>query len=382
MRDEARIAEAMRAYLCERAPVLVLRLDPDGRVAEINPLAATVLGDGIVGRPLLDCLLDFPGTLDLAALLAAGGNASPLTFKTAAGMPETLSFQFHPMQDGTLALGSLDFREQQNLRDEVLGLNRELNNITRQLHLANAELRDLSELKNRFIGMAAHDLRIPIGVIMVFADFLLEEAGDRLEEKQRGFLRTVLAAASGMKQLIDNFLDVSVIEAGQLRLEPSRSDAAGILSGVLPLIGVRAARKRIEILVDTGGDSRPLRADVLKLQQVLVNLASNAIEHSEAGARVWLAARWNGAELVFSVRDEGPGLTPEDQVRLFAPFARAGTRKTAGERSVGLGLAIARLIVDAHGGSIWIESAPGHGATFLFAIPDRKKTQRKETASQ
>jgi len=109
--------------------------------------------------------------------------------------------------------------------------------------------------------------------------------------------------------------------------------------------------------------------DVAKLQQVLVNLAGNAIEHSQAGQRVWLAARREETGLVFSVRDEGPGIAPEDQKRLFAPFVRAGTRKTAGERSVGLGLAIARLVVEAHGGRIWVESKPDHGSTFFVTLP-------------
>jgi signal transduction histidine kinase len=362
-------AEAMRAYVWETAPVLALYLDANLCVTDANAQARQVLRGEVIGRPLAEQLVDFTGTLDLPGLIRQSGMVHRLTLSTAAGMPETLGFRFFPWPDGTLALGSLDFQEQQNLRDEALGLNRELNNLTRQLHQANAELRELNELKNRFIGMAAHDLRKPVGVIMTYSEFVLDEASDRLDEEQRGFLRASLSAAVGMKRLIDNFLDVSVIESGRLRLERSRTAVAEIVAGVLPLVRLVAARKKVELLTEAGEDERPLAVDVAKLQQVLANLLSNAIEHSRAGQRVWLVARRDAGGLLFSVRDEGSGIAPEDQPRLFAPFARAGTRKTAGERSVGLGLAIARLVVEAHGGRIWVESIPGQGATFFVSLP-------------
>jgi signal transduction histidine kinase len=369
MFDDPGVAEAMRTYVSETAPVLALYLDANHCVAGANAQARQMLRGEALGRPLAEQIVDFTGSLDLPSLISQGGAVHRLTLNTVSGMPETLGFRFFPLPDGALALGSLDLQEQQKLRNEALGLNRELNNLTRQLHQANAELRELNELKNRFIGMAAHDLRKPVGVIMTYSEFVLDEAGDRLGEEQRAFLRTSLTAAAGMKKLIDNFLDVSVIESGQLRLERSRTDAAQILAGALPLVRLVAARKKVELLTEAGADGRPLSVDAAKLQQVLVNLVGNAVEHSQAGQRVWLAARRDDTQLVCSVRDEGPGIAPEDQKRLFAPFARAGTRKTAGERSVGLGLAIARLVVEAHGGRIWVESTPGAGATFLFALP-------------
>ncbi len=369
MFDDPYMAEAMRAYVLETAPVLALQLDASHCLAGANALARQVLRGEALGRPFAEQVVDFNHTLDLPALIRQGGGVHRLTLSTASGVPETLSFRFFPLPDGALAFGSLDFQEQQKLRDEALGLNRELNNLTRQLHQANAELRELNELKNRFIGMAAHDLRKPVGVILTYSAFVLDEAGDRLDDEQRGFLRASLAAAADMQRLIDNFLDVSVIESGHLRLEPSRATVAEILAGAVPLVRLVAARKKVELLTEAGNDQRPVTVDVAKLQQVLVNLLSNAVEHSKAGQRVWLAARREETELVLSVRDEGPGLAPADQKRLFAPFARADTRKTAGERSVGLGLAIARLVVEAHGGRIRVESEPGHGSTFIASIP-------------
>ena len=120
-------------------------------------------------------------------------------------------------------------------------------------------------------------------------------------------------------------------------------------------------------------DYQLLPVDAPKLQQVLLNLAGNAIEHSVPGARVWLSSRWETDQLIFAVRDEGPGLGQAEQARLFTPFGRGEARKTAGERSTGLRLAIARLVVEAHGGRIWVESQPGKGATFLFSLPLPKR---------
>ena len=360
------LATAMLAYVADTAPVLAMHLDAQQRVRAPNAYARRVLGDDVAGRPLTDLVPEFTPLPNLAVPPDA---VTLVTLNTVTGLPDSFHFRFFAVPDGTLALGSLDVQEQSRLQATVLGLNRELNNLTRQLHQANAELCDLNALKSRFIGMAAHDLRRPVGVIMTHSEFVLDEAGGRLDDEQRQLLRASLAAATGMKRLIDNFLDVSVIESGNLRLERSRTTVADVVAGVLPLVHLIATRKKVALIVDGGDDQHPVRIDGAKLQQVLVNLLGNAIEHSGAGQRVWLAASRRETDLMFSVRDEGPGIAREAQQRLFAPFAQAGTRKTAGERSVGLGLAIARLVVEAHGGRLWVESEPGHGSTFFVTLP-------------
>ena len=369
MFDDPAIAAAMRAYVLETAPVLALYLDANYCVTDANAQARQVLRVEALGRPLTEQLVDFNCSLDLPALIRQSGVVHRLTLSTASGMPETLCFRFFSLPVGVLALASLDFPEQQKLRDEVLELNGQLNNLTRQLHQANAELRELNQLKNQFLGMAAHDLCIPIGVIMLYSGFVLDEAGSQLSERHREFLRICMGAATGMKRLIDGFLDLSVIESGKLRLELASASVPEIVAGAEPTARLMAEKKKISLLVDLSDDGRRLRVDASRLQQVLLNLIGNAVEHSVAGQRVWLSARWDDQTLILAVRDEGPGIEPEDQARLFASFGRAGTRKTPGERSVGLGLAIARLVVEAHGGRIWVESIPGQGATFLIALP-------------
>jgi len=358
------MAEAALAYLWDTAPVLALRLDEQDRVIAANPHAQRVLGPAVVGRALAELAVSFtraPG--------APNDGVHWLSLNTASGLPESFQFRRFALTEGGLALGSLDFLEQERLRTEVLGLNRELSDLTRQLHLANAELRELNQLKNQFLGMAAHDLRKPVGVIMTYSEFVLDEAGPALSAEHRKFLQTCLAAAVGMKRLIDDFLDLSVIESGKLRLELTPATAADILGGATDIARLVAAKKKVTLIEAPADASRRLRVDASKLQQVVLNLVGNAVEHSQPGQRVWLSSLWDDQNLVFAVRDEGPGLTAEAQGRLFQPFASGGPRKTGGERSVGLGLLITRKIVEAHGGRIWVESIPGQGATFRFALP-------------
>ena len=372
------MAEAL-ANVMETASVLVLRLDAAQFVVAANVHARRLLGPGVVGRPMTDLVLNFTPLPDLASSSVTTKAGHLLSLNTAAGLPESFLFHFFALPEGILAMGSFDLQEQVRLRTEVLGLNRELNDLTRQLHQANAELRELNQLKNQFLGMAAHDLRKPIGVIMTYSEFVLDEAAGQLSEEHQEFLRTCLAAATGMRRLIDGFLDLSVIESGKLRLELALASVSEIVAGAEPIARLVAGKKQISLLVNLADNGRRLPVDASKLQQVLLNLIGNAVEHSVPGQRIWLSSRWDDQNLVLAVRDEGPGVAPEDQARLFTSFARAGTRKTAGERSVGLGLAIARLVVEAHGGRIWVESIPGQGATFFLALPTQEQPTPQPT---
>lgn len=374
--DDGALPEAVLRYVSEVAPVAALRMDATQRVRDANAFARRLIGNEVVGSRFADLLVEFTPAFQLDDT-ASAAEGQMLTLKTAAGLPESFRFRYFVLPDGWIALGSPDVEGQLRLRNEVLALNRELNDLTRQLHVANAELIELNQLKNRFIGMAAHDLRRPVGVIMTHAELILDDAGEQLSSENRELLDTCLAAAGGMKKLIDDFLDASAIEAGALRLNCAAVPVADILTGVMKTAQLQARRKGIALEVDDGdgadasGERWQLVVDAGKVQQALLNLVGNAIEHSVAGQHVSLAARRVGAELVLTVRDEGAGIAPEDQARLFKPFARAGTQKTAGERSTGLGLSIARLIAEAHGGRIWVDSKPGHGASFCMALPAR-----------
>ena len=369
MLDAPRVAEAMGTYLVESSPVLALMADQTLSVTGANRQASLLLGDNLLGRPLQELFVNFDEPLNLAAIIQQTGTDHRLSISTLERLPETLIFRFFDIPEGTLVLASPDFREQQGLRDAALVLNRQLNDLTRELHQVNAELRDLNELKSRFVGMAAHDLRNPLGLIINYGEFLVDEASECLDEEQRGFLGTILAAAEGMRRNVENFLDMAVIESGQLRVERSPTTVSDIVLGALTLVRRLTTRKKITVITRADCDQTSLKVDGPQLQQVLMNLLGNAVEFSNEGQRVWLTTHREGQNMVFQVRDEGPGMSEFDQKDLFAPFVRAGTRKTGGERSRGLGLAIARLIVEAHGGRIWVESTVGLGSSFYFEVP-------------
>ena len=352
----------------EHAPILVLRLDRDGKVLTANPFALRRLGKHITGRPFDQLRVEFVADQTCSTCLSTGGQQR-VTLKTASGVPETVWFHFYPRADHFMALGCLDWEEQQKLQTDVLELNRDYANVSRQLQQANAGLSDVAALKDRFLGMAAHDIRRPLGVITTYVEYVLEEHKKVLPAEVCDLLTGCAQAAAQITRLIDDFLDVALIASGRFRIQRAPTLCPDILPPVLRMAHLLADRKGVQLRVDNQAGDAVVSVDGPKLQQVLINLLANAIEHSRSGQHVGLTVRRTKDHLEAEIRDEGEGIRPEDQGRIFAPFETAGTRKTAGERSTGLGLAIARMIVTGHDGDITVSSTPGRGAVFTVHIP-------------
>ncbi len=232
----------------------------------------------------------------------------------------------------------------------------------------NAELVRLNDLKNEFLGIAAHDLRNPIGYIQMASDFMLVEQ-DLPPDVVRQMLDDIKAQAQHMHSLLTDLLDVTQIESGKLVLNPRTIDVAAFLQETVHRHSQLAVPKGTTITL-AAVPPGALQADGERLRQVLDNLISNAVKYSPAGSTVRIQAGRAGTVWRFAVRDEGPGIKPEERARLFKEFSRLSARPTGGESSTGLGLAITRRIVTAHGGAIGVDSAPGHGATFWFTLPE------------
>ncbi len=249
-------------------------------------------------------------------------------------------------------------------------LNNELATLQREMAKKNVELEQLNALKSELLGMAAHDLRSPLGVIQNYSDFLEADAGPLLSDEQRAFISTIKRTSSFMLNLVDDLLDVSTIEAGRLTLDRRPSDLGQLLTDNVTLNRTLAARKSVTIEWAAPAATLPMVSlDAGRIEQVLNNLIGNAMKFAAPGSRVLVAVLSAADAVVFSIADEGPGIPPGDLPNLFKPFARATARGTAGEKSTGLGLAIVRKIVEAHGGRIWVESELGHGATFFVSLP-------------
>jgi len=237
------------------------------------------------------------------------------------------------------------------------------------LKQAAVELERLNQLKNEFLGMAAHDLRNPIGDILALAELLYIDVATVLTEEQRGFLSDIERSSKFMLQLIDNLLDVSSIEAGHLHLNLRPSDPRKVLERSVGINAKLARQKQIHVDLHIEGALPKLSFDEAGIEQVLNNLISNAVKFSQPGAVVEVRAEMHDGGVLISVRDQGPGIPETERDKLFQPFGRTSVRSTASERSTGLGLAIARKIVEGHGGRIWLESQVGVGSVFRFTLP-------------
>ncbi len=267
-------------------------------------------------------------------------------------------------QTNALRIALKEAARDDRLYDEISRLNNELMTAQRQLAKTNAELQQLNKEKNRFLGMAAHDLRNPLHTILMHSEFLYDETSD---PQQQEFLQVISEASQFMAQLVDDLLDVAKIEAGELQLDYTGVDLTDFMRRNLELNRPLAARKGITI--ESRVNSLPVViVDSAKLAQVLNNLLSNAIKFSQPDSRVIVTVKRAEDAFLLCVADQGPGIAPEQMSQLFRAFQR-GQPGSQGEKSTGLGLVIVKRIVEGHGGKIWVESTPGQGATFFVRIP-------------
>lgn len=253
--------------------------------------------------------------------------------------------------------------------EELTSVNNEMANLQRELARKNVQLGKLNEQKNRLLGMAAHDLRTPLGAILAYAVFLDDEVAGMLNDEQRDFLTRIKKLSEFMLRLVSDILDVAAIEAGQLNLDRQPADAILLIHRVVKLSGVLAAKKDITVQFDPPAASLELTIDAGKIEQVLDNLISNALKFSHSGTEVRVRLECTQQVITFVVEDRGQGIPARDLPKLFHPFGRTSVRSTGGEQSTGLGLAIARRIVEGHGGRIWVESEFGKGSAFYFTLP-------------
>jgi len=230
----------------------------------------------------------------------------------------------------------------------------------------NEELLRLNKTKDRFLGMAAHDLRNPTASILMAAEYL---TSTQLDRDQRLFVRDIAAQAEYMLTLIEDLLDVSQIESGVLELSREPISTVEFVGEEVARHSALAAPKGIRIVFETDVKRGMVLADRVRMRQVMDNLLTNAVKYSPPDTTVVVRLRRHDGLCRIEVQDEGPGISPEDQEQLFSYFGRLSAVPTGGESSTGLGMAITRRIVEAHGGTIGVESQVGEGSTFWVMLP-------------
>lgn len=233
-------------------------------------------------------------------------------------------------------------------------------------HDAEHRLRELNALKDRHLGIAAHDLRNPIGAIRGMSRLLA--SGKLTDEQRADFLNAIVRVSDEMAQLVDDLLDVAVIESGAFELDRTTANLADLVRQSCETAGSIAERKGIHLELDAR-EVPDSRFDPPRMRQVVDNLLSNAIKFSPEGAIVRVTVRSIDDGIELCVADQGPGVPAEEVKELFASYQKTSVRPTAGEKSTGLGLFIVKQIVDAHGGTVKVESVVDHGSNFRVVVP-------------
>lgn len=228
-------------------------------------------------------------------------------------------------------------------------------------------LQEANDLKTQLLSIAAHDLRNPLGAIQGFADILREELPpyDRRQEAV-GIIRD---SAARMLDLLNDLLNTSAIESGQMELDLQPVHLGQLAMGVVRGYEVRARQKEQVLHLHVADRGLPVRGDEVRLREAMDNLVSNAVKYAPLHSSIDVTVKARDGWIRFAVADEGPGLTPPDRDKLFQRFQRLSARPTKGESSTGLGLAITKAVIELHGGTIDVESRPGEGSTFYFDLP-------------
>jgi signal transduction histidine kinase len=267
-------------------------------------------------------------------------------------------------------------RELESTNATLIERVRELKTLYKELQARVEELTKANHAKDEFLSIVSHELRTPLTSLTGFLSVLLEGEAGPISEQQKKFLGIAKQSATRLNLIISDLLDVSRIESGRLNLEMGECSLYDILHTSHEGLKASAAGKAIQLRLQALPTLPTIWGDPSRLQQVVDNIVSNAIKFTDRGGEVDIFGEEKGDFLQVSIRDTGTGLTVAEQEKVFDMFyqADASTRRSAG--GAGLGLAIARGIVNMHGGQISVQSEKGKGATFTFLIP-RKREQKK-----
>ena len=241
---------------------------------------------------------------------------------------------------------------------------------TARLGAVNSELHRANQHKAEFLANMSHELRTPLNSILGFSQLLLEGDGGALTRDQRQDVDIIAQNGQHLLALINDLLDISKLEAGKAQLHRGEVEVEPLISECVESVRSLAKTKKLELSAAVSPEVGRVFADGPKLKQVLLNLLGNAIKFTESGS-VRVTAERQGAELLISVRDTGIGVPADDVERIFESFQQGNSGISGKYQGTGLGLAISQQLVEMHGGRIWVKSAPGHGSTFTFTIPQR-----------
>jgi signal transduction histidine kinase len=270
----------------------------------------------------------------------------------------------------TLALGNLQVRAPASGRDEIAALGNTFNEMAERLQAADEKQRQLDTLRRDLIAWVGHDLQTPLASVRAIVEALADGVIEDPETVQR-YLGTARRDIHALSVLIDDLFEMAQIDAGGLKLNREDSSLADLISDTLESFSHLAARQEINLLGSAEPGLDPVWMDTLRIGRVLNNLVSNALNYTPPGGTVQIIANRRADEVEVIVQDNGSGISPHDLPFLFEQFTRGEKSRSRSTGGAGLGLAIARGIIAAHGGQIRVESRPEQETRFIFSIRNR-----------
>ncbi len=270
------------------------------------------------------------------------------------------------------AIASGDFSGHVDIpnRDELGALGTNVNRMNDELRRLYRELEAVSLHKSEFLANMSHELRTPLNAIIGFSQVLREEMFGEVNDKQAEYLDDILSSGNHLLSLINDVLDLSKVEAGQVELDLAPFSLREALERGVVMVRERAMTDGVQVALAPIDDLGIVTGDERRVRQVIFNLLSNAVKFTPAGGAVDVRATRVDGEAMVSVADTGPGIPREDQDRIFEEFQQSEAAAEQRE-GTGLGLALSKRLVELHGGRIWVDSELGQGSTFVFTLPAR-----------
>jgi signal transduction histidine kinase len=273
------------------------------------------------------------------------------------------------------AIASGDFSRHVEVanQDELGDLGTRVNEMNDELQRVYGELETASRHKSEFLANMSHELRTPLNAILGFSQVLKKNLFGELNEKQEEYVEDILSSGNHLLSLINDVLDLSKVEAGQIELELAPFSLREAVERGVVMIRERASKSGVAVGAEVEPAVQVVTADERRIRQVLFNLLSNAVKFTPPGGRIDVRAARVDGEIQVAVADTGSGIAPEDLDRIFEEFQQtdAGVKQQEG---TGLGLALSKRFVELHGGRIWVESELEVGSRFVFALPDEVAT--------
>ena len=380
--ERALVSDAFLAALLDVLPDPVVSLDDDGNVLSWNPAAETTIGHAradAVGRPLLDLLRPEPRE-DFEALLEAarrGAARGEVIYRRRAGEPAVGEVAVVPVMAAGHSVRALVLHDVTHLREtqsELEAQAGELESQAAELEMMNVDLAERSaELeralatRSRFYAAMSHELRTPINAVIGYTELILEGIFGPVGEQQRDALERSARAARHLLELVNDVLDLSKIEAGRIEVEVEEVAPRDLVAELMDTVRPMAEENGVALEMAPGGSPcLPVVTDPRRVRQIVLNLLSNAIKFG-GGRPVTVSCRGLGdGGVEIDVADQGRGIAPADQARIFEEFVQIDRRSGTG---TGLGLPISRRLAQLLGGSIRVASAPGQGSTFTVRLP-------------